>query len=397
MTAARPAVGIADIRLATASRVLSLDDLAAAQGVDPAKYHVGIGQDEFSVPAEDEDPVTLACAAAAPILAAHGTEGVRSLFVGSESGVDQSKSIGAHAHALLGLPTGCRAVEFKQACYGGTAALRAALGLVAAEPGERVLVVATDVAHYELGGGAEATQGAAAVAMLVSADPAVLCIEPGSGQATIDVFDFWRPNDRAAPLVDGKLSVRAYEQAVVAAWDDYAAHGGGPIGEIARFCYHQPFTRMAEKAHQRLLAHLGLPHQATAVHAALEPTERLNRRLGNSYTASVYSALLSLLTGDEDLAGRRILIGSYGSGSVAEVFTGVPVAGYREALRPAAPDAALAGRVRIGVEEYRRLHALAERGSAEDYDTAVGPGKHGPVRFAGVHGGIRRYEPVAGA
>ncbi|MDO0939226.1 hypothetical protein QQY66_48870, partial [Streptomyces sp. DG2A-72] len=58
----------------------------------------------------------------------------------------------------------------------------------------------------ELDSPGEAAQGAAAVAMLVGADPALVRIEDPSGLFTADVMDFWRPNARDAALVDGQES-----------------------------------------------------------------------------------------------------------------------------------------------------------------------------------------------
>jgi hydroxymethylglutaryl-CoA synthase len=143
MTAQHPlALGIHDLAIATGHHVLDLDDLAAANGVDPAKYHVGIGQDAFSVPAPDEDIVTMGAAAAKQVLDRHGVDGIRTVLFATESGVDQSKAAGVYVHGLLGLPRNVRVVELKQACYGGTAAVQMALGIIARDPGERVLVIA---------------------------------------------------------------------------------------------------------------------------------------------------------------------------------------------------------------------------------------------------------------
>jgi hydroxymethylglutaryl-CoA synthase len=120
MTAQHPlSVGIHDLAIATGHHVLELDDLAATTGVDPAKYHVGIGQDAFSVPAPDEDIVTMGAAAED----LRGVEGIRTVLFATESGIDQSKAAGVFVHGLLGLPRNVRVVELKQACYGGTAAV----------------------------------------------------------------------------------------------------------------------------------------------------------------------------------------------------------------------------------------------------------------------------------
>lgn len=386
MTTAAPLIGLIDLAVATGHHVVDLGDLAVATGVDPAKYHVGIGQDQMSVLAPDEDIVTMAASAAAPIIERHGAERIRTVLFATESGIDQSKAAGVYVHQLLGLPSGCRVVELKQACYGATAGLQAALGMVARNPQEQVLLIAADNARYDVDSPAEATQGAGAVAMLIGTDPALLAIEPVTGVHTADVDDFWRPNDRSTAVVDGRLSVTAYVDSLLGAWDDYRAHGGLDADEIDRFCLHQPFTRMAAKAFKQLTQHTGVSRDDTAIAS----TFAYNRRVGNSYTASLYLALAAVLDTEADVAGRRIGFFSYGSGSVGEFFTGVVQPGYRAALRPGAVMAQLDARVPLDVPAYRKIHAGAVLPSETD---AKNPHvTTAPYRFAGIVGRARRYE-----
>lgn len=395
-------IGIDDIELATSHHVVRLDDFAEANGTDPAKFHLGLGQDEFSFPAPDEDVVTMAAAAAAPIIERSGTEGIRTMLFATESGIDQSKAAGMAVHSLLDLPSQMRVVEVKEACYSATAALQAAVGIVTRSPGQRVLVIASDVARYELDTPGEPTQGAGAVAMLVSADPKLLEIEPVSGLNSADVDDFWRPNDSTTAIVDGALSVTAYLDALTGAWTDLAAQGGPAMAEIDRVLYHQPFTKMAKKAQVHLAGLTGEDLDTEIVagtpggSASTRPRDTglatstlYNRRLGNSYTASLYAGLCSLLDHDEDLAGKRIGLFSYGSGSVGEFFTARVVPGYEQQSRRQAVTEALDARVPLSIDAYRALHA-AELSSAEDASTPKVTA--GPFRFAGVKGRARHYE-----
>lgn len=421
-------IGIDDIELATSHHVVRLDDFAEANGTDPNKFRLGLGQDEFSFPAPDEDVVTMAAAAAAPIIQRCGTEGIRTLLFATESGIDQSKAAGMAVHSLLDLPSQMRVVEFKEACYSATAALQAAVGIVTRSPRQRVLVIASDVARYELDTAGEPTQGAGAVAMLVSADPKLLEIEPVSGLNSADVDDFWRPNDSTTAIVDGALSVTAYLDALTGAWTDLAAQGGPEMAEIDRVLYHQPFTKMAKKAQVHLagltgedldtdivassadVGSAGSDAVAAASAAASGPTAAAgaddsvatgprdtglatstlyNRRLGNSYTASLYAGLCSLLDHDDDLAGKRIGLFSYGSGSVGEFFTARVVPGYEQHSRRQAVTEALDARVPLSIDAYRALHA-AELSSAEEVSTPKVTA--GPFRFAGIKGRARLYE-----
>lgn len=379
--------GIHDISAATGSLVFALADLAEHEGIDVGKYHRGIGQTEMSLTAEDEDIVTMAARAAAPIIERHGTEGLRTVIFATESGIDQSKAASVFLHRLLGLPRAVRVVEVKEACYSATAAIQFALGIVARRHDERVLVIASDVARYELNSSGEATQGAGAVAMLISENPAVLEIEPVSGVWTDDVWDFWRPNDRSTALVDGRYSVQVYLESLEGAWNDYRAHGGAEFSSFARVCYHQPFTRMAVKGQQRL-ARIADPDGESADIDRLADTVEYNARIGNSYTASIYLAFLSLLDNGPDLSGERIGFFSYGSGAVGEFFGGVLVPGYKSQLRTEELQSMLAARRPIGYDEYRHRHIAYDR--VGDFETA--DETHGDVRFAGVEQHKRLYE-----
>lgn len=381
-------IGICDLEIATTHHVVDLGALAEATGVNPNKYRVGLGQDEMSFPAQDEDVVTMGAAAALPILERNGADGIRTLLFATESGLDQSKAAGVFVHQLLGLPAQVRVVELKQACYSGTAALQAALGIIARNPGERVLIIASDVARYDLDSPGEPTQGAGAIAMLIGADPALLEIEPVTGIHTREVDDFWRPNDSSTAIVDGHLSVNAYLDALRGAWDDLAARGGPGIADIHAILYHQPFTKMARKAQHALGKHLGVDLGLKG----LEEASVYNRRLGNTYTASLYMCLASILDHDEDLTGRRLALFSYGSGSVSELFTGIVPEGYRDATRAARTAAALDARTPLDLANYRWLHAAQ---LPSDQDVEIPRVTRAPFRFAGIHGRARHYERTA--
>ncbi len=378
-------IGIHDLSLATTHHVVRLEDLASGAGIDPNKYVIGLGQDGMSFPAADEDIVTMGAAAALPILERHGTEGLRTLLFATESGIDQSKSGGVYVHRLLGLPTGMRTFEIKQACYGATGALQMAMGIIARNPTERVLVIASDVARYELGSPGEPTQGAAAVALLAAADPAILAIEPVYGVTTADVDDFWRPNDSTTAVVDGPLSLTAYLDSLTTSWDDFRAQGGVGFDEIDQFIYHQPFTKMARKGHAHLAKHAG----GTTDTSVLEPTFTYNRALGNSYTASMYAALAALLDQSDALAGQRVGLFSYGSGSVGEFFTGIVQPDYAKHTRGAQARAAIDARVPLSLDEYRALHAATQSTRSDVTTPRV---TAGPFRFTGVQGRARQYE-----
>ncbi|MFI5867540.1 hydroxymethylglutaryl-CoA synthase [Streptomyces sp. NPDC051546] len=379
-------VGIHDLTFATTSLVLTHDELARHTGTNPAKYRHGIGQTSMSIPAADEDIVTMAANAAAPIIERHGTDRIRTVLFATETGIDQSKAAGIHVHQLLGLHRNVRVVELKQACYGATAALQLACALVHADPRQHVLVLASDIARYDLDSPGEATQGAAAAAILITTHPAIATINTPSGLYTRDVMDFWRPNYRTTPIVNGKKSVDTYLEALDLTWHDYQQQGGIPLEKLRAICYHQPFTRMAHKAHHHLLKTTG----TTPTTQAIKATTTYNETIGNSYTASLYLALTALLDSTAPLDGETIGLFSYGSGSVAEFLTATLQPGYQPHLRTQAHQQAIADRTPLTYDTYRTLHTAQLPTDGTEHRTPHHT--HGTYRLAGTNAHQRLYE-----
>ncbi|MEM9582849.1 MAG: hydroxymethylglutaryl-CoA synthase [Pseudomonadota bacterium] len=345
-------VGIDKIGFYVPKQYVPLSTLAEHHGIDPEKFSKGIGQNKIAMPGHDEDVVTLAAEAAAKVIDAEDVDAIDTILFATETGIDQSKAAGVYVHELLKLPSRCRVVELKHACYSGTAALQLACGHVTRKPHRKVLVIASDVSRYDLDTPAEATQGCGAVAMLVSANPRVLEIEPASGCHSEDIMDFWRPNYRKTPLVDGKYSTIKYLHALSGAWEDYLVNEGRAFNEMAQFCYHLPFTRMGTKAHR----HLSKLNQAQNDQGLIEPGMIYNREVGNCYAASLYVSLVSMLENvDADLSDRSIGLFSYGSGAVAEFFSARVQPGYRDHLLKDYHKTLLEDRVALSYEDYREM------------------------------------------
>ncbi|MBT8042917.1 MAG: hydroxymethylglutaryl-CoA synthase, partial [Pontiella sp.] len=325
--------GIDRISFHTSHYYVDLKTIAAARSVDPDKYYQGIGQEKMAIPSPDEDVVTLGASAAYPLMKDGELDEVELLLFATESGIDHSKAAGIYVHGLLDMSPRCRTLELKQACYSGTAGIQLAIGFVARNPTKKALVIASDVARYELGSPGEATQGCGAVAILISANPRLMAIDPECGYYTEDVMDFWRPNYRSEALVDGKYSTMVYIHALIESWKQYAEESGRALTDFDRFCYHIPFSKMAEKAHQKLCRKFKVDLDKQQLHRLLAESLRYSRVVGNCYAGSMYVGLTSLLdTAEEDLAGKRVGLYSYGSGCVGEFFSGVVQPGYRDAL-----------------------------------------------------------------
>lgn len=386
--------GIDYISFYTPHYYLDLKTLAEKRGVDYDKFRIGLGQEKMAVPPPDEDIITMAASAADRILGKVDRSDVELLLFATESAVDQSKSAAMFAHGLLKLPTRCRAVELKQACYSATAGLQLAADWVRRHPQKKALILASDIARYDLSSPGEPTQGAGAVAMLVGVNPGVLAFDDEYGLYAEDVFDFWRPNYREEALVDGKYSMMVYISALEEAWRQYTMLSGRGFADLAHFCYHLPFTKMAEKAHIRLAKAAGVKHlSAEDLDRQIGRSLLYNRVTGNTYSASVYEGLCSLLdNADELLDEKRIGLFSYGSGCVGEFFSGVVQTGYRDRLFSADHRKLLDNRVELTYQQYEDMFQL--KFPTDGADHIFAQYRTGPYRMVGVREHKRLYEKV---
>ncbi|TVQ67875.1 MAG: hydroxymethylglutaryl-CoA synthase [Oceanospirillales bacterium] len=385
-------VGIDEISFYTSSYYLDLRTLAEQQQTDLEKYYVGIGQEKMGMAAPDEDIVTMAANAALPIIERVGRDAIDTLLFATETGIDQSKSAGVYVHRLLDMHSNCRVVELKQACYSATAALQMACALVARKPNSKVLVIASDIARYDLGTPGEATQGCGAVAMLISHNPSILAVSPDVGNYTDDVMDFWRPNYRSTALVDGKYSTKIYLRSLKKAWEHFTEVSPLAFNDFSYFCYHLPFSRMAQKAHQHLAKLNRCALTPEQIESQIADTLKYNQLIGNSYTASIYIGLCSLLDHlKEDLTGKQIGFFSYGSGCVAEFFSGQIQPGYQARLHTEKHQSLLAQRQEINYEEYLSLYRYPDPQQGESVE--IPKTTQGRFRLAAITHHKREYIP----
>lgn len=114
-----------------------MTELANARGVDPAKFHIGIGQDQMAINPKTQDIVTFAANAAQHILNADDLAQIDMIIVATESGIDESKASAVILHRLLGIQPFARSFEIKEACYGATAGLQFAKEHVSLHPDKK--------------------------------------------------------------------------------------------------------------------------------------------------------------------------------------------------------------------------------------------------------------------
>lgn len=360
-------IGIDKIGFAAPDYVLDLADLALARNIDPNKFKIGLLQSEMAVAPITQDIVTLGAQAAEAILTEEDKKTIDMVIVGTESSVDQSKAAAVSIHNLLGIQPFARSIEMKEACYGATAGLSLAKSHIAQFPKSKVLVIASDIAKYGIASGGEPTQGAGAVAMLVTANPRILVLNNDNVCQTRDIYDFWRPNYDKYPRVDGKFSTEQYTDCLTTTFDYYQQKTSKKLKDFAAMCLHIPFSKQGLKGLQAIAQ-----DQETLTNLTERFQEAIvyNKIVGNIYTGSIFLSLLSLLENSRVLkAEDQILFYSYGSGAVCEIFSGYLVKGYLNQLEQDRLHR-LNQRTKLSVEEYENIFfeelSLDETGTSSD-------------------------------
>ncbi|MDF4188818.1 hydroxymethylglutaryl-CoA synthase [Ligilactobacillus salivarius] len=348
-------IGIDKINFFTSNLYVDMTELAIARNEDPNKYLIGIGQSKMAVIPPTQDIVTMGANAAESMLTNEDKESIDLVIVGTESGIDNSKSAAAYIADLLGLRDDIRTFEIKQACYGATAALQMAKAQVALNPDSKALIIGADIAKYGLNTPGEVTQGGGAVAMLVSANPKLLSFEGGSTYLSRNIMDFWRPLGHSEALVDGKYSSNVYLDFFNNVYSNYKDKTGFTIDNFEALLFHLPYTKMGLKALREAQKDADAKVSAKLTHR-FEDSRLYNRQVGNLYTGSLYLSLLSLLENNDDLkSGDRLGLFSYGSGAQGEFFAMLLRNDYRKYLMNTTNEF-LQKRTRISVEEYEKIY-----------------------------------------
>lgn len=381
-------IGIDKLAFATTNDYIDLRELARVRGDEPDKYTIGIGQDQQAVVPASQDIVTLGAAAAEKVLTAENRRRISTIIVATESGVDNSKASAIYVKHLLGLDDFVRTVELKEACYSATAGIQFARGLVALNPQEVVLVIAADIARYGLATPGEVTQGAGAVAMLISKDPHVLALEPTSVSLTKDIMDFWRPLYATEAIVEGKYSTNIYIDFFKQTLTRYEQLTGRRLADFSAVLFHLPFTKMGKKA---LEAVLGERDDETAqrLRHALTASQVYSRQVGNLYTGSLYLGLLSYLQNGTAKSGDRLALFSYGSGAEGEFYTGIIQPGFTENMSDVAAE--LKARRQISIADYEKMFndQLGMNPADIEFDASADPAK---FVLVGQKGHQRQYQ-----
>ena len=358
-------VGIEGINAYAGQTYIDIRELFQYRGLDLRRFD-NLLMEKKSVGLPCEDSVTNAVNAAKPLitqLSQEEKDRIEMIITSSESGLDFGKSLSTYIHQYLGLHRNCRLFEIKQACYGGTAALQMAANFVASNvsPGAKVLVIATDIARaaakmtY-----AEPSQGTAAVAMLVGANPQILELDFGAnGYWGYEVMDTCRPLPEIE-TGDPDLSLLSYMDCLENSFRHYSDRLGNVDFQDSfdYLAFHTPFAGMVKGAHRnmmRLFKQASLQAIGEDFQKRLQPSLAYCVEVGNVYSATLYLALCGLIDTAEVSSRKRVGLFSYGSGCSSEFYSGIITPQSKEKLSKMRIGENLRSRYKLNMEEYERV------------------------------------------
>jgi len=200
-----PTAGIDDMTAHLPHIYLNIEELAKARDIEYGKLNKGLGLTAMSLADLHEDAATMAANAVRQLIEQNqlNPSEIGRIYLGTESAVDGSKPMASYALDMLihyfspqfgpDCFLHCDVVDLTFACIGAVDALQNSLDWVRGGEDRIAVVVASDIAKYEMGSTGEYTQGAGATALLIRENPRLLAFDEHWGVATRPVHDFFKP------------------------------------------------------------------------------------------------------------------------------------------------------------------------------------------------------------
>ncbi|KIC02509.1 hydroxymethylglutaryl-CoA synthase [Flavobacterium sp. JRM] len=420
--------GIDAITFDVAKIHLPIKTLATARNIEPEKLEKGLGLIKMTLPDTYQDTVVFGANALTKLIEENKIDlsEIGRIYVGTESAIDSSKPISSFLIALMEQKFGedtlaeCDVVDFTFACIGGVDALQNCIDFVKLNPTKKAIVVTTDFAKYDLNSTGEYTQGAGALAMLVTSNPRIIAFENNWATSTKGVFDFFKPyrtiskesitgsttNEswldnleaeieihKDQPVFDGQYSNQCYmdrtrnayfsfkklkntSETVYNSWKSiimhlpYSFQGRRMLSEIYALDSDSKIISGDESAaeYQNKLKEISKSEAyKTFVVDKLQPAELASSLIGNLYTGSIFMGLLSTLAyfydTKNEISGTQFGFLAYGSGSKSKVFEGTIQPEWKSALTETILFETLEKSTEIDFETYKKLHKKEQKQS----------------------------------
>ncbi|WP_333695037.1 hydroxymethylglutaryl-CoA synthase family protein [Flavobacterium sp.] len=412
-------VGIDSISFDIPKIYLPISTLANHRNIEPDKLVKGLGLHKMSFPDKHQDVVTFAANATLKLIEQENINPaeIARIYVGSESGVDSSKPIASYILSLLESKLGtasfrnCDVVDLTFACIGGVDALQNCMDYIRLNPTKKAIVIASDNAKYDLESSGEYTQGAGAIAMLITSNPRILSFSNEVGVSTEGVFDFFKPRRSFAkseitnsadnpewfgvlenevsiykeqPVFDGQYSNQCYINRITEAYQHFKRESqqtGKVYENWASILMHLPYcfqgrrtfieifanenpdlleNQIGDTQKDKLKALTKSPEYLALINEKIYPSEIASGQVGNIYTGSIFLGLLSALCyhakQNTHLENQKVGFIAYGSGSKSKVFEAAVCENWKSVISKIQLFETLENNQSIDFETYEKLH-----------------------------------------
>ena len=402
-------VGIDSIAFDIPKLHLPIKVLAENRNIEPEKLIKGLGLHKMSFPDVHQDVVTFAANAVYKLIQQESINPseIARIYVGTESSVDSSKPIASYISALLEQQLGdgtlryCDTLDMTFACISAVDALQTTLDFIRLNPTKKAIVVATDNAKYDLNSTGEYTQGAGAIALLITANPKILSFSQEVGVSSQGVFDFFKPRRyvskneilnttdnpewfgileneiafyKEQPVFDGQYSNQCYINRITEAYFHYKEitnQNGTLFNNWENILMHLPYCFQARRTFVEIYAkenNLTDDIKTIAkseeylefVNKTIFPSEIASGQIGNMYTGSIFLGLLSTLCyhfqNETEIKDKKFGFIAYGSGSKSKVFEAQVEANWKSAIEKVNLFETLDNSTEIDFGTYISLH-----------------------------------------
>jgi len=288
---------------------ITAEEIADTWGENGPAISKGLNVKAKSVPAPDEDVITISVEAARNSLKRRPVDASRigAVFVGSESPPYAVKPSATVLAAAIGATPEMTAADLEFACKAGTAGIQAALGMVESGMVDYGLVVGADTSQGRPGDPLEYTASAGGAAFILGKDDPMATFNDIYSYTT-DTPDFWRRDLQPYPSHGGRFTGGpAYFKHVTATTTKVMERMGTSPEDYRFAIFHQPNGKFPLRIGKKL----GFTGEQIE-------TGLLVPFIGNTYSGSMMLGLTAVL--DVSSPGDRILAVSYGSGAGSDAF-----------------------------------------------------------------------------
>lgn len=248
-------IGIDSMSFYAPRYYLNLEKLAIERNIDPNKYKEGLLLKEMRLPEVNEDVISMGVKAGyyALLRGKIHPKDIDAVFVGTETMTYAVKSVSNIFAQLLGIPINSLTQDVYNACASGTLAILNGIALIEKEMIKKALIICVDTASYSIGSPSEATQGAGAIAIILSKNPRIAVFSNKFGKASGNINDFYRAPYEKNANVFGNYSINSYLEFQLQAYDDLMENQLKGEFYADHYAFHAPFSKMPLKIMQQII------------------------------------------------------------------------------------------------------------------------------------------------